>query len=135
MGFQIKKKILPDCNGPSNKDLSLQSVYSPLESLLFLEVQASVSSEDGGHHPAYLFLNAGLQSGVLFRTVVDTVTGRRGMLCLSSRPWLGYVHRGHFLLTPLWYETLQYVASFSSDQCAEGVVAVAGDVLWACKIV
>ncbi|GFY82211.1 cleavage and polyadenylation specificity factor (CPSF) A subunit protein [Actinidia rufa] len=99
------------------------------------------------------FLNAGLQNGVLFRTVVDMVTGqlsdarsrflglrapklfsvavrgRRAMLCLSSRPWLGYIHQGHFLLTPLSYESLEYAASFSSDQCAEGVVAVAGDAL------
>ncbi|KAF2295949.1 hypothetical protein GH714_035293 [Hevea brasiliensis] len=131
-----------------------QSVSAPPESLLFLEVQASVGGEDGADHPASLFLNAGLQSGVLFRTVVDMVTGqlsdsrsrflglrapklfsvvvrgRRAMLCLSSRPWLGYIHQGHFLLTPLSYETLEFAASFSSDQCAEGVVAVAaGDAL------
>ncbi|CAH9121286.1 unnamed protein product [Cuscuta epithymum] len=133
--------------------LSLQSVSSPPDSLLFLEVQASVGGEDGADHPASLFLNAGLQNGVLFRTVVDMVTGqlsdarsrflglrapklfsivvrgRRAMLCLSSRPWLGYIHQGHFLLTPLSYETLEYAASFSSDQCAEGVVSVAGDAL------
>ncbi|KAL0368761.1 UNVERIFIED_CONTAM: Spliceosome-associated protein A [Sesamum calycinum] len=133
--------------------LSLQSVSSPPESLLFLEVQASSGGEDGADHPASLFLNSGLQNGVLFRTVVDMVTGqlsdarsrflglrapklfsiivrgRRAMLCLSSRPWLGYIHQGHFLLTPLSYETLEYAASFSSDQCAEGVVAVAGDAL------
>ncbi|KAL5711133.1 hypothetical protein ACHQM5_021624 [Ranunculus cassubicifolius] len=133
--------------------LSVQSVSSPPESLLLLEVQASIGGEDGADHPASVFLNAGLKSGVLFRTVVDMVTGqlsdtrsrflglrapklfsalvrgRRAMLCLSSRPWLGYIHQGHFLLTPLSYETLEYAASFSSDQCAEGVVAVAGDAL------
>lgn len=133
--------------------LSLQSVSSPPESLLFLEVQASLGGEDGADHPASLFLNAGLQNGVLFRTVVDMVTGqlsdarsrflglrapklfsisvrgRQAMLCLSSRPWLGYIHQGHFLLTPLSYETLEYAASFASDQCAEGVVSVAGDAL------
>ncbi|XP_062092733.1 spliceosome-associated protein 130 A [Humulus lupulus] len=133
--------------------LSVQSVSSTPESLLFLEVQASVGGEDGADHPASLFLNAGLHTGVLFRTVVDMVTGqlsdsrsrflglrapklfsiivrgKRAMLCLSSRPWLGYIHQGHFLLTPLSYETLEYAASFSSDQCAEGVVAVAGDAL------
>ncbi|CAN1257724.1 Spliceosome-associated protein 130 B [Linum perenne] len=126
--------------------LSVQSVSST-------PVQASIGGEDGADHPASLFINAGLQSGVLFRTVVDMVTGqlsdsrsrflglrapklfsinvrgRRAMLCLSSRPWLGYIHQGHFLLTPLSYETLEYAASFSSDQCAEGVVAVAGDAL------
>lgn len=133
--------------------LSVQSVSSPPESLLLLEVQASTGGEDGADHPASVFLNAGLQNGVLFRTVVDMVTGqlsdtrsrflglrapklfsaivrgRQAMLCLSSRPWLGYIHQGHFLLTPLSYETLEYAASFASDQCAEGVVAVAGDAL------
>lgn len=133
--------------------LSVQSVSSSPESLLLLEVQASVGGEDGADHPASVFLNAGLQNGVLFRTVVDMVTGqlsdtrsrflglrapklfsatvrgRQAMLCLSSRPWLGYIHQGHFLLTPLSYETLEFAASFSSDQCAEGVVAVAGDAL------
>ncbi|PKA61181.1 DNA damage-binding protein 1b [Apostasia shenzhenica] len=133
--------------------LSVQSVSSPPESLLLLEVQASTGGEDGADHPASVFLNAGLQNGVLFRTVVDMVTGqlsdtrsrflglrapklfkaivrgRQAMLCLSSRPWLGYIHQGHFLLTPLSYETLEFAAAFSSDQCAEGVVAVAGDAL------
>lgn len=133
--------------------LSVQSVSSAPESLLFLEVLASVGGEDGADHPASLFLNAALHSGVLFRTVVDMVTGqlsdsrsrflglrapklfsvilrgRRAILCLSSRPWLGYIHQGHFLLTPLSYETLEYASSFSSDQCAEGVVAVAGNFL------
>jgi splicing factor 3B subunit 3 len=133
--------------------LSVQAVSSPPESLLLLEVQASSGGEDGADHPASVFLNAGLQNGVLLRTEVDMVTGqlsdtrtrflglrapklfsalvrgRRAMLCLSSRPWLGYIHQGHFLLTPLSYETLEYAASFSSDQCAEGVVSVAGDAL------
>ncbi|RVX13675.1 Spliceosome-associated protein 130 B [Vitis vinifera] len=145
--------IAPVPEGRQRSHLSVQSVSSPPESLLFLEVQASVGGEDGADHPASLFLNAGLQNGVLFRTVVDMVTGqlsdarsrflglrapklfsvivrgRRAMLCLSSRPWLGYIHQGHFLLTPLSYETLEFAASFSSDQCAEGVVAVAGDAL------
>ena len=51
------------------------------------------------------------------------------MLCLSSRPRLGYIHLRHFLLTPLSYETLEFAASFSFDRCAEGVVAIAGDAL------
>lgn len=133
--------------------LSVQSISSIPESLLFLEVQASIGGEDGADHPASLFLNASLRTGILFRTVVDMVTGqlsdsrsrflglrapklfsvsvrgKHAMLCLSSRPWLGYIHQGHFLLTPVSYETLEYAASFSSDQCAEGVVAVAGNAL------
>nr|XP_010937208.1 spliceosome-associated protein 130 A [Elaeis guineensis] len=133
--------------------LSVQSVSSPPESLMLLEVPASTGGEDGADHPASVFLNAGLQNGVLFWTVVDMVTGQlsdthsrflglrapklfsavvrgqQAMLCLSSRPWLGYIHRGHFLLTPLSYETLEYAASFSFDWCAEGVVVIAGDAL------
>ncbi|KAF9586806.1 hypothetical protein IFM89_039968 [Coptis chinensis] len=135
------------------KILSVQSVSSPPESLLLLDVHASVGGEDGVYLPAGVFLNVGLQSGVLYRTVVDMVTGqlsdtrsrllglrapklfcalvrgRRALLCLSSKPWLGYIHGGNFLLTPLSYETLEFAASFSSGQCAEGVVAVTGDAL------
>ncbi|ONM08075.1 formate dehydrogenase2 [Zea mays] len=59
-----------DCLQP----LSVQSVSSAPESLLFLEVQASVGGEDGADYPANLFLNAGLQNGVLFHTNVDMVT-------------------------------------------------------------
>uniref|UniRef100_A0A803M5Z5 Splicing factor 3B subunit 3 n=1 Tax=Chenopodium quinoa TaxID=63459 RepID=A0A803M5Z5_CHEQI len=133
--------------------LSMQSVFSPPESLLFLEVQASTGTEDGAGHHANLFLNAGLQNGMLCRTVVDMVTGQlsdihsrfiglkapklisitiRGqhaVLCLSSQPWLGYIYQGQFLLRRLTSNTLKYAASFSSDQCAEGVIAVAADSL------
>eukprot|EP00897_Mesotaenium_endlicherianum_P002524 jgi/Mesen1/229/ME1141729C07661 len=136
--------------------LSRQAVSAPPESLLLLEVQASSGGggADGGgsgEGPASVFLNAGLQNGVLLRTEVDMATGaltdtrtrflglrapklfatavrgQRAMLCLSSRPWLGYAHQGQFQLTPLSYEALEYAAPFASDQCPEGVVAVAGD--------
>ncbi|XP_034702643.1 spliceosome-associated protein 130 A-like [Vitis riparia] len=69
----------------------------------------------------------GLRAPKIFCVIVR---GQRAMLCLSSHPRLGYIHRGHFLLTPLSYETVEFAASFSSDQCAEGVVvAAAGDAL------
>nr|CAD1827421.1 unnamed protein product [Ananas comosus var. bracteatus] len=97
--------------------LSVQSVSSPPESLLLLEVRASTGGDDGAAHPGSVFLNAGLQNGVLFRTVVD----------MSA---LARLHTSRaFLVNSLSYETLEYAASFSSDQCAEGVVAVAGDAL------
>ncbi|RHN50109.1 putative transcription factor WD40-like family [Medicago truncatula] len=116
--------------------LGIQSLSSASESLLFLEVQASVGGEDGADHPASLFLTLVCRMvyylelwwiwSQLFPIVVR---GKRAMLCLSSRPWLGYIHQGHFLLTPLSYETLEFAASFSSDQCVEGVVALAGEAL------
>lgn len=56
--------------------LSVQAVSSPPESLLLLEVQASTGGEDGADHPARVFLNAGLQNGVLLWTEADMVTGQ-----------------------------------------------------------
>ncbi|CAI5998115.1 unnamed protein product, partial [Closterium sp. NIES-64] len=146
--------------------LSVQAVSAPPESLLFLDVPtgpgtdgpsstaaAASSSSAAAHMPSSLFLNAGLQNGVLLRTEVDKNSGqlsdsrtrflglrapklfgaqlreRRAMLCLSSRPWLGYSLLGSFHLTPLSYEALEYAAPFASDQCPEGIVAVAGETL------
>lgn len=78
---------------------------------------------------------AGLANGVMLRTEVDTVTGqlsdtrqrflgtrppklcaasvrgKRSMLALSSRPWLGYSDMGRFNLMPLSYEALDHAAS------------------------
>lgn len=51
--------------------------------------------------------------------------GRRSLMALSSRPWLGYSDQGRFLLSPLSYEGLDWASSFSSDQCPEGILAVA----------
>eukprot|EP00850_Spirogloea_muscicola_P004391 SM000019S04935 [mRNA] locus=s19:136527:142578:+ [translate_table: standard] len=142
--------------------LSVQALSSPPESLLLLHTGAPAGGdEEGGSAgaeavsaaPPSVFLNAGLQNGVLLRTEVDMVTGqlsdtrtrflglrapklfavavrgRQAMLCLSSRPWLGYWWQGHFQLTPLSYEALEHAAPFASEQCPEGVVAVAGDAL------
>ena len=110
-------------------------------------------SDDSSSAPSSLFLNVGLSNGVLLRTQVDTTTGQltdsrtrflglssprlvsillRGapaLLALSSRPWLGFTHAAKFLLTPLSYDLLEHAAPFSSDQCPEGVVAVAGQTL------
>eukprot|EP00238_Polyblepharides_amylifera_P001957 CAMPEP_0196584476 /NCGR_PEP_ID=MMETSP1081-20130531/47156_1 /TAXON_ID=36882 /ORGANISM="Pyramimonas amylifera, Strain CCMP720" /LENGTH=1211 /DNA_ID=CAMNT_0041905687 /DNA_START=221 /DNA_END=3856 /DNA_ORIENTATION=- len=96
-----------------------------------------------------LFLNIGLSNGVLLRTEVDRVTGqlsdtrtrflgarapklfgttvrgREAMLALSTRPWLGYMDAGRFVLAPLSYEALEYAAPFASQQCPEGMVAIA----------
>ena len=95
----------------------------------------------------------GLSNGVLLRTEVDRVTGqltdtrsrflgtrapklfavsvrgRRSMLALSSRPWLGYSDMGRYNLTPLSYEALDYASPFASDQCPEGFCAVSRNTL------
>jgi splicing factor 3B subunit 3 len=59
-----------------------------------------------------------------------SVRGNPAMLALSSRPWLGHVDlQGRFALAPLSYEALEHAAPFASDQCPEGMVAVAGNTL------
>ncbi|KEH44503.1 splicing factor 3B subunit-like protein [Medicago truncatula] len=109
--------------------LGIQSLSSASESLLFLEngvLSRTVVDMVTGLLSDSRSLFLGLRPPKLFPIIVR---GKRAMLCLSSRPWLGYIHQGHFLLTPLSYETLEFAASFSSDQCVEGVVAFAGEAL------
>jgi len=55
--------------------------------------------------------------------------GRQALLAISSRAWLCYYHQNRLHLTPLSYEMLEYASSFSSDQCREGIVAIASNTL------
>ena len=99
-----------------------------------------------------LYLHIGLYSGVYLRTVLDEITGelsdtrtrflglkpaklfrvpvggQAAVLALSSRPWLGYSDPQTlgFMLTPLDYVGLQYAWTFSSEQCADGIVGIQG---------
>ena len=90
----------------------------------------------------------GLQNGVLLRTVLDQVTGdlsdtrtrylgskpvklfrvtmqgSEAVLAMSSRTWLTYYYQNRFNLTPLSYESLEYAAGFSSEQCPEGQLQI-----------
>lgn len=110
--------------------------------------QAAASASASGAGP--LFLQMGLSNGVLMRVQVDRVSGqlsdsrwrflgltppklvpvivkgRRAMVALSKRPWLGYVDMGRYLLSPLSYDALDFVAPFSSEEIPEGFVAVGG---------
>ena len=51
------------------------------------------------------------------------------MLALSSRPWICYNYLSRYFMVPMTYEALDYVAPFSSSECKEGVVAIAGNTL------
>ncbi len=50
-------------------------------------------------------------------------------MAMSSRTWLLYFYQNRFHLTPLSYESLEFAASFASEQCPEGVVAIAANTL------
>lgn len=133
-----------DCLSP----LSMQALPAPAESLCIVEMGGSDTqdSESGGQ--GILYLNIGLQNGVLLRTVLDQVTGdlsdtrtrylgsrpvklfrirmqgSDSVLAMSSRSWLSYYYQNRFHLTPLSYETLEYASGFASEQCPEGIVAI-----------
>ncbi len=125
---------------------SVQALTSAPSALAIMAMRDSVS---GG---TTLYLHIGLYSGVYLRTVLDEITGelsdtrtrflglkpaklfrvsvggQAAVLALSSRPWLGYSDPQTlgFMLTPLDYVGLQYAWTFSSEQCAEGIVGIQG---------
>eukprot|EP00300_Choanocystis_sp_HF-7_P011202 c17356_g1_i1.p1 GENE.c17356_g1_i1~~c17356_g1_i1.p1 ORF type:complete len:1268 (-),score=345.39 c17356_g1_i1:55-3513(-) len=100
-----------------------------------------------------LYLNIGLNNGVMLRTVMDPHNGslsdtrtrylgvrpvklfrislrnQPAVLALSTRPWLGYAFQRRFNMTPLSYQMLDSACSFASAQCPDGVVAVAQNTL------
>ncbi|KAJ9100377.1 pre-mRNA-splicing factor rse1 [Naganishia adeliensis] len=106
-----------------------------------------------------MFLNIGLQTGVLLRTVVDTVNGELtdtrtrqashdpflgsqpaklirtnvhgapAILALSSRSWLNYTYQDRLEFAPLIYDSLEYASSFSAEMCPDGLIGVTGNTL------
>ena len=103
--------------------------------------------------PIQLYLHVGLENGVLLRCQVDNVTGdfsdrhmqllgtrsiklskikqqgEDAMIALSNIPWLCYYYMGQHRVTPLRYESLTYASPFSSERCADGIVAIAENTL------
>ncbi|GAU95977.1 hypothetical protein RvY_07491 [Ramazzottius varieornatus] len=144
-----------DCLSP----LSLQALPAPAESLNIVELgskdyrREQSSLADAKERRGVLYLNIGLQNGVLLRSVLDPVTGdlsdtrtrylgsrpvklfrmtvqgNQAVLAVSSRAWLSYHYQNRFLLTPLSYEALEFASAFSSEQCPEGIVAIATNTL------
>ncbi|KAF9585053.1 Splicing factor 3B subunit 3 [Lunasporangiospora selenospora] len=129
--------------------LSMQALSAVPESLVMIDMPDQISEGS----LTTLYLNIGLQNGVLLRTVLDqtagllsdtrtrflgaravrlfelNMAGNPAVLALSSRPWLSYQLQSRIHLNPLSYEALEYAASFTSEQCPEGVVAISGNAL------
>lgn len=139
-----------DCLAP----LSMQALPAAAESLCIIEMGGVEETETGPEaQKGGLYLNIGLQNGVLLRTVLDMVTGdlsdtrtrylgsravklfrismqgSEAVLAMSSRSWLSYSYQNRFHLTPLSYETLEYASGFASEQCPEGIVAISTNTL------
>ena len=135
-----------------NSTLENKSVQALTSAPSALSIMAMPDSTSGG---STLYLHIGLFSGVYLRTVLDEVTGELSdtrtrflghrpaklfkvlvkgepaVLALSSRPWLGYSdpQTRAFNLTPLNTMELDWAWSFSSEQCAEGMVGISGQSL------
>ncbi|XP_069937976.1 splicing factor 3B subunit 3 [Cherax quadricarinatus] len=131
----------------------MQALPALPESLSIIEMGGQEGSENEPRTMGALYLNIGLQNGVLLRTVLDSVTGdmsdtrtrylgsrpvklfriimqgNESVLAMSSRSWLSYYYQNRFHLTPLSYESLEYAAGFSSEQCPEGIVAISTNTL------
>ncbi|XP_045893114.1 splicing factor 3B subunit 3-like [Micropterus dolomieu] len=140
-----------DCLQP----LSMQALPAQPESLCIVEMGGVEKQDELGEKGTigFLYLNIGLQNGVLLRTVLDQVSGdlsdtrtrylgsrpvklfrvrmqgQEAVLAMSSRSWLSYSYQSRFHLTPLSYETLEYASGFASEQCPEGIVAISTNTL------
>ena len=80
------------------------SLWVLLCMLLIEKLELSGPSPRPPTHPP----RAGTRAPKLFPVAVR---GERAMLCLSSRPWLGYPDMGRFNLSPLSYEALDWASS------------------------
>lgn len=130
--------------------LGMQALNALPYSLLIADI---ADEESDGVSRSTLYLNVGLENGVMIRSVMDQVTGSlsdsrsrylgaspvklasvsvqgaTAVLSLSTRPWLTYNHHRRTHTTPLTYSRLRSASSFISEQCPEGIVCIAGDTL------
>jgi len=129
--------------------LSSQSLPASPESVCLIEYDdpaSTRSSEDAAN--SQLFLHVGLVNGALFKTSVEQSTssltetrtrvigstpvklfrlrigGRNTMIALSSRPWISYMHKDSYMMTPFIYKSLDFVWGFNSSICQDGVVGI-----------
>eukprot|EP01117_Protostelium_nocturnum_P009747 TRINITY_DN3484_c0_g1_i1.p1 TRINITY_DN3484_c0_g1~~TRINITY_DN3484_c0_g1_i1.p1 ORF type:complete len:1179 (-),score=412.47 TRINITY_DN3484_c0_g1_i1:140-3676(-) len=144
-----------------NKITVLSLVDSePLSSLVFQTLpgrpESVVIAHMSGHSNdvnGTLFLNVGLQNGVLMRSAMDTQTGdltdtrsrflgaravklvrmrvkdTNAMMAFSSRTWLAYNDAStlRYQMIPLSTNALEHAATFTSSVCSDAIVAVTGN--------
>ncbi|WFD27989.1 pre-mRNA-splicing factor rse1 [Malassezia nana] len=129
--------------------VSLQALTAPPSSLCMCEM---LDTSVDRHHLT-MFVGIGLTNGVYIRTVLDPATGQltdtrtrflgsrpvtlvrvqlqedTAMVALSSRSWLSYTLHGHMHFTPLLFDALVHVSSFSTELCPDGLLCITGDAL------
>ena len=125
--------------------ISLQALPAVPDSICFMK---SCGDSDS------LYLHVGLSSGVLVRSLVDSITGsisdtrqqflgtrsvklakitvnkNEAVIALSNRPFLSYIYMKRYQVIPLNYPSLSSVSPFTSERCADGgLVAIADNTL------
>ncbi|TFY66687.1 hypothetical protein EVG20_g4405 [Dentipellis fragilis] len=129
--------------------ISLQALTAPPSAICIADMlDASINRSQ-----PTMFVNIGLQNGVLLRTVLDPQNGQLtdtrtrflgtrpvrlirvqiqhqpAILALSSRTWLNYTHQNLMHFTPLIFDNLDYAWSFSAELSPEGLIGITGSVL------
>lgn len=129
--------------------LSIQALTAPPTSLCMVSM---LDTSIDKVHPT-LFVNIGLSTGVLLRTVLDSangeltdtrtrflgsrpitlrrmeVAGETSVMAMSSRSWLNYPLQGLLQFAPILYDPLDFAAGFSAELCPDGVIAITENVL------
>jgi splicing factor 3B subunit 3 len=121
-------------------------------SLLFFDPESTSTSCKQRHSWTVgpLYMQIGLNSGVLMRIDVDRLTGKfkepkwkflglqplklvavsvrgcKAMIALSKKPWIAYMEMERYFLSPLTYETIDGIVSVSAEEFIEGFIAIAG---------
>lgn len=104
-------------------------------------------------HHLTMFVSIGLVNGVYIRTVLDPATGQltdtrtrflgsrpvklvrvkvhgdTAVVALSSRSWLNYTLHSHLHFTPLMFDAMTHVSSFSTELCPDGLLGISGETL------
>ncbi|KAG7446535.1 uncharacterized protein BT62DRAFT_994128 [Guyanagaster necrorhizus] len=129
--------------------ISLQALTAPPSSICIADMlDASINKTQ-----PTMFVNIGLQNGVLLRTVLDPTNGQLtdtrtrflgtrpirlirvqiqqnpAILALSSRSWLNYTHQNLMHFTPLIFENFDYAWGFSAELSPEGLIGITGSTL------
>ena len=116
--------------------------------------EGKVGGGSSGYGGTAVFLNVGLDNGVLLRTEVDPTSGtlsdqrtrflgsrkvklfrsrlqdREVLLALSSRPWLCYYYQDRHLMTPMSYDALEH-----ASRCADESVCMKKRDVFVCSCV
>ena len=134
--------------------IGMQALTATPSSVLFTQTQeygSATTSTDISF--STLYLNVGLENGVMIRSVMDwvmgtlsdsrsrylgprsirlhsiSIAGSEAVLGLSSQPWLAYTYNRKSYTSPLQCEAMNYASAFRSEQCEEGIVAISGSTL------